>query len=473
MGLNHISLLSKVADVSASSGIIHDYIHPLLLTLTGLGSLAAVFFLTYGGILYITSSGKPDSLEHAKRVIRNSLIGLILIIAAGTMTNILTQAYTQPQHVSATTLPALTQVQPKSTGISLVTILIKAITGVLESIITTAGEPFIKALNFFTSGTPLMGDNSTVFNLWLVILAIADALFVGVVALLGFHIMSASTFGFEELEFKQLLPKIGVTFLLMNCSLFIVDTIIGLCNAMIHAISQSFPASDVWKVLTDIVNQSGGLGLAALLIMIIFLILTVVLLVYYVGRLVTLYIGAALSPIVFMMLIIPGFKDFAISAIKTYISTIFVLFVHVVILVLAASIFSGLVNGSPDHTADPIMALIVGLATVVALLKTQGTMMQFTYASIGPKTARKLGAQFVNSISYLSTKTKAVSSSVSNKVSNSRASTTFNNQSFGLKMPSLATASVSSNGSRKANVSTESVPVSEPKSRSIKKEEKE
>ena len=438
----YISHIVRVADVYfAFSNAINQYIKPTILTLTGLGSLAAVFFLTYGGILYITSSGRPSNLEHAKKVIKNSLIGLVLVIAAGTMINILTQSYSQPHHTIGTKLPSLTQIQPQPSGVSLVTILIKAITGVLESIITTAGEPFIKALSFFTSGTPLMGTNSTVFNLWLSILGISDALFVLVVSLLGFHVMSASTFGFEELNFKQLLPKIMGAFLLMNLSLFLIDSLISLCNAMIHAVNQTFPTSNVWTVLQEIINKSGALGLAALLILIIFLILTVILLVYYVGRLVTLYIGAALSPLVFMILLVPGFRDFALSAIKTYISTIFVLFVHVVLLVLASSIFSGLVSSSGSGYADPIMGLIVGLATVIALIKTQGVMMQFTYASIGPKSMRMLGSQFVNSVSYLSSKTKNVSQKLREN-SNNRPN--FSTPAVALKMPNnLAMASVS------------------------------
>ena len=403
----------KLADVSTAGNDFHSYIIPLVYTLCGLGSLAAVFFLINGGIAYITSSGKPANLEHAKQVIKNALIGLILILGAVTLTTILSHAYTQPHTVTGSTFPTLTAVQPKSTSVSLTTVLIKAITGVLASLITTAGEPFLKALSYFTSGTPLMGDNGTVFNLWLAILGIADVAFILVVILLGFHVMSASTLGFDELDIKQLLPRIGAVFLLMNCSLFVVDMIIGLCNAMIHAITLGFPTANVWTVLTDIANGSGALGLAALMVMIVFLILAVILLVYYVGRLVTLYIGAALSPLVFMMLLIPGFKDFALNAIKTYISTIFVLFVHVVILILAASIFAGLVSTNDTHTADPIMALVVGLATIIALLKTQGLMMQFSYASIGPKTARKLGSQFVNSVSLITSKTRAVTSSVS------------------------------------------------------------
>jgi hypothetical protein len=139
-----------------------------------------------------------------------------------------------------------------------------------------------------------------------------------------------------------------------------------------------------------------------LLIMIVFLILSVILVIYYVGRLVTLYAGAVLSPIVFLLWLVPGFRDFVHSAVKVYLSTIFVLFIHVVILQLAASIFASITAAGSARSVDPIMALLVGLATITALLKTQGLMMQLSYASIGPKTARMLGGQFINSVSSVS-----------------------------------------------------------------------
>ncbi|MGH7238595.1 MAG: hypothetical protein ACREHG_00865, partial [Candidatus Saccharimonadales bacterium] len=94
--------------------------------------------------------------------------------------------------------------------------------------------------------------------------------------------------------------------------------------------------------------------------------------------------------------------DFATSAIKTYLVTIFVLFVHVVILMLAASIFTSRASGSASGQPDPLMALVVGLATLTALLKTQGFMAQLSYMSIGPKTARRLGTQLVSSLSSMS-----------------------------------------------------------------------
>ncbi len=409
--------LSLVADASAAGSVMQSYIGPLVRTLSALASLACVFFLVSGGINYMTSAGKPENLDHAKRVIRNALLGLIIILAATVITEVLTHAYTSSAVTPSSSLPQLTQIQPQPASNGLVDILIKAVTGLLNNIIQTVATPFLAALSFFTKATPLMADNSTVFNLWLAMVGIADALFVLVIVLLGFHIMSASTFGFDEIEFKHLLPRIALVFMLLNTSIFIIDGIIGLSNALIRAINAAGAPGTVWEVLTKVVEGSGGQGVAGLLMMLVFLIFAVILLVYYVGRLVTLFIGAVLSPIVILIWLIPGFRDFSVTAIKAYIATIFVLFIHVIILLLAASLFAGMVVATPGETLNPLMAMIAGLATIIALLKTQGVMMQFSYASIGPRTARKLGSQFMTGISYLGSKGRAVTNATTSKVS--------------------------------------------------------
>lgn len=45
----------------------------------------AVFFLIWGGIQYITSQGDSGRIEQAKKIITNSIIGLVLAILAGTI----------------------------------------------------------------------------------------------------------------------------------------------------------------------------------------------------------------------------------------------------------------------------------------------------------------------------------------------------------------------------------------------------
>ncbi len=396
------------ADASGAVTAMREYVWPTMKVLASLAAIASVFFIVNAGYLYMTSSGKPEKLEHAKHVLKNALLGLVIVIAAITLTSILTNAYGTPQAAGNATLPSLEAIPATNTDSGLVDILIKAVTGFLNTIIQTIASPFLGALDYFTKSTPLMAQNPSVFNFWLAMVGIADVLLIIVIALIGFHVMSASTFGFEEIEFKHLLPRIGLIFLLMNTSIFFIDGIIALSNALIAAVGKVSGATSVWGTLTEVVKQSGGQGLGALLMMITFLIFSVILLVYYVGRLVTLFIGAVLSPIVAMVWLIPGFRDFAETAFKTYFITVFVLFVHVVILQLSASLFTGMAKSSGNDFPDTLMAMVLGLATILVLLKTQGVMMQFSYVSMGARNMRKLGGQFMNGVSYLTGQTRNV-----------------------------------------------------------------
>ncbi len=408
--------LKILADATAATAAMKSYVLPLMATLCSLASLCTVLFLVYGGFLYITSSGKPHRIATAKKIIRNALIGLIIVLSASALTAILSHAYSSGTQPTSSNLPGILPLESSPSSSSLVDVLIKAVVGLILNITQTAATPFLKSLSYFTSATPLMADNMQVFNLWLVVVAIADVLFVVVVTLLGFHIMSSTALGLDEIDIKHMLPRLAFVFLLINVSIFGVDIIIGLSNALIHAFQTGFPSTSIWLTLTNVANQSAALSLSSLIILLVFLILTVILLVYYVGRLVTLYVGVVLSPIVLLLWLMPTFKDFAESAIKTYILTIFVIFVHVVILQLAASIFDSMLLANPNTTLDPIMAMLVGIATLIALLKTQGVLSQLSLASVGPKAIRKLGTQFTNGVSHLTTGAKSATDYASSRV---------------------------------------------------------
>jgi len=408
--------LSLLADTTGAISVMRDYIRPTVQMLAGLASIACVLFLVHGGYLYITSRGNPESLEGAKRVVKNALLGLVLVIAAFTLTSLLSSAYGNPADVKNAALPNLQSIQPADPNNGLTEVLIKAITGFLNNIIQSVGAPFLSALSFFTKETPLMTSNSGVFNLWLAVVGITDVLFILIVALIGFHVMSAASLGFEEIEFKHLLPRLALVFVLLNTSIFVIDAVIQLSNVLITAINKVSGASSVWDTLSAVVKESGGQGAAALLIMLAFLIFSIILLTYYVGRMVVLFLGAVLSPLVIVLWLVPGFKDFSVSAIKTYITTIFVLFVHVVTLILAATLFVGMsATDGNNQVPNVLMSMVIGLATVLTLLKTQGAMQQFSYASMGARNARKLGGQFMNGISYMAGKGRGIASSAANK----------------------------------------------------------
>lgn len=383
----------------ATTSVMQTYVTPVMSWICGIASLAAVFFLVMGGIHYMTSSGNPEKLEEAKKIVKNALIGLALVIASAALVGILSHAYTSTDNRAIERLPDLQAIQPKDTGASFADAIINAVTGLLRNLIEAVAEPFLNALGYFINFTPLMGNNPSVFNLWLAVVGVTDVLFVLVVALLGFHVMSYASLGFDEIELKSLIPRLAFVFLLINTSIFAIDGVIALSNAMVKAMQSSFATTDIWAVLIKITQQSSTLGVAGLLVMVAFLILVIMLLIYYVGRLISLYIGAILSPIVLLLWLIPAFKDFAQTALKTYLTLIFVLFVHTIILLLAASLFTGMLDGSTNGQPNALMALIVGIATVTALLKTQGFMQELSYAASTPRAAREMATQFTRGVS--------------------------------------------------------------------------
>lgn len=415
--------LTFFADTSAAVTSMREYVMPVVQILSGIAGLACVFFIVQAGYLYITSSGKPDQMEHAKDVLKKALIGLAIVLAAVTLTTILTNSYGTPQNPSDATLPSLEAIKEKDQGNAFLDMIIKAVTGLLAQIINAVAKPFLDALDFFTTSTPLMSNNQTVFNFWRAMSYIGDVLLIIVLVLIGLHVMSASSLGLDEVEPKHLLPRVAVIFLLMNSSIYLIDGIIKLSNALIKATGLISGSSSVWDTLMKVVEETSGLGVAALLIMVGFVICSIVLLVYYVMRLVMLYIGAVLSPLVALVWLIPGFRDFAETAFKTYLTTIFVLFVHVVILQLSASLFSGMATASGDNQVpDTLMAMVTGIATILLLLKTQSVMMQFSYVSMGTRNFRKLGGQFINGVSYMTSKTRAAAGAISSKTDSAKRS---------------------------------------------------
>lgn len=413
--------LTFFGDTAAAITSIREYVMPVVQILSGLAGLVCTLFIVQAGYLYISSSGKPDRMEHAKEILKKALLGLVIVLAAITLTTILTNAYGSPTSTGTATLPNLEAIPEEEQSNGLLDMVVKTITGVLAQIINAVATPFLSALDFFTTSTPAMASNQTVFNFWLAMVGIGNVLFILVLVLIGFHVMSASALGFDEVEPRHLLPRVGLIFILMNSSIFLIDGIIALSNALIKAVGLVSGSASVWGTLMKVVEETSGLGIAALLIMVGFVVCAVVLLIYYVMRLVTLYIGAVLAPLVSLVWLIPGFRDFTETAFKTYLTTIFVLFVHVIILQLSASLFSGMATVSGETAVpDTLIAMMTGIATILTLLKTQSVMMQFSYVSMGTRSMKKLGGQFIQGVSYMTSKTKTAASTISSKTDSAK-----------------------------------------------------
>jgi len=362
-----------------------------------IASLAATFFIVKGGFTYITSSGKPDELEHAKHTIRNAVIGLVLVLGASVISSVLNNTFSTPTSGFTTDQIKMSPIVPTTPSNGLTQVLLDAIGGFLQNIIQSATKPLIDGIIGFLTTTPTLSNNSVVFNFWLIILGITDSLFAIIIALLGFHFMSASTFGFEEMELKQLLPRIGLAFLGANSSIFLADFIITSCNVLIQALLHATGGiGNAWilNAFNPASIATNSTNLITLIFMLLFVILAVVLLLFYISRLIVIALGAVLSPLIFLLWITPKFSDFAEISIKTYITMVFSVFVQLVIIQLASAFL--LIPG--QQGTNSLISILIGVGLFLTLLKTPGIMMQFVFYNSGRGLMKKMGGQIMNVI---------------------------------------------------------------------------
>lgn len=383
---------------AASNEDVSRFTHDTLTSLIALGGTAVVFFLIRGAYLYITSTGKPAALDEAKRTIRNALIGLVMVIGAAVFSSLLNNAMTQPATGGTATAIQLAPIQPTEQAGTLTQILLDAISGFLQNIVQSVTKPVIDGITWFLTSTPSLSTNSVVFNFWLVIVGITDSLFAVGIALLGFHVMSATTFGFEELSLKELLPRIALAFVAANTSIFWIDWIISLCQTLVNAVLHATGGiSGAWilNAFDPAALLSGTTVIITLIFAIIFILLAVVLLIFYISRLMILAFGAAISPLVCLLSLSPKFADFVGNATKIYFVTIFTVFLHVVIIQLASAFLT--VPGQIG--ANPIISLLVGIALFSVLLKSTSMTVQLAMSSQAGNAMKKMSTQVINVIS--------------------------------------------------------------------------
>lgn len=378
----------------AVDSAITSYTSSTLSMITAIAGAAAAFFLIKGGYLYISSSGKPDALESAKRTIKNALIGLVLVLASGILVSILTNSLgsgSNSTNTSAVPIQPIDSVQPLG---GLTVILTDAISGVIQLIITSAAKPIMDGVIGYLTTTPTLLNNQVIMNFWLIILGITDSLFVLVVALMGLRFMSAESLGFGETQFKHLLPRIGLAFLGANISLFLADYAVQTCNALVTAVLNSTGGLS-HSLLSDAINPVASITnttpFITIIFFLLFLIVSIVLLFMYISRLIFISLGAVLSPLIFLLWTLPKFSDFAEIAIKSYLVTVFMIFVHVVVIQLASAFLT-----LPTQGNNSLVSIAVAIGLLFSLLKIPQVLMQMVFYTSGVRSLSKMGGHLIN-----------------------------------------------------------------------------
>jgi hypothetical protein len=403
-----ILLLAPSAAFAATSAPseVTAFTSDALSIITMISAAAAVFFLIRGGYLYITSTGKPDVLEEAKKTIRNAIIGLVVVLAASAIVSLFTGALTGDVGSTNTATLPITQIESVAPSNGLTQVLIDAVNGFVQNVVESATKPIVDGIMTFLSTTPTLLNNASIVRFWLIILSITDTLFVLIVALLGLQFMSASTFGFEEIEFKHLLPRIGLAFLGANVSLFLADYVIQASNALVSGvISATGGLNHAWIThaitITNLTN--GTAPFIILIFLLIFLIVAIVLLLMYISRLIVICLGAVLSPLVFLLWTLPKTADFAEMAIKGYFVSVFTVFIHVVTIQLAATFLT-----LPEQTNNSLISIAVAIGLLLTLLKIPSFLMQLVFFSKSAGMMKHVGGQMMNIMSASKNKETAL-----------------------------------------------------------------
>lgn len=375
-----------------------NFTNTTLNTIIAFASLATTFFLVKGGYLYMTSSGKPDALEEAKKIIKNAILGLALILGAAVYSNLLNNAFTTPANTFSAQQITLSAIEPVKPEGGLTQVILDAVNGFFQNIIQSATKPLVDGILGFLASTPSVTTNSVIFNFWLIMLGIVDSLFAIAVALFGFQLMSARSLGFEEVELNQILPRIGLAFLGANMSIFLADWVIGLSNTLVTAVLNATGGlSKAW--LLNVVDLSKILSgneeqafLITLVFMVLFIILCVILLLFYISRLIVIALGVAISPFIFLLWAIPKTADFAEISIKAFFVTVFTVFVHIVIIQLASAFLA-----LPGQVGtNSLLSILIAIGLLFTLLKTPSFMMQLIFYNTGKTAMRKVGSQIMN-----------------------------------------------------------------------------
>lgn len=388
---------------------VSNFTNEALSIITIISAVAAVFFLIRGGYIYITSTGKPEALEEAKKTIRNALIGLVIILAANLIVSVFTQSLNGGSNDTPLSSLNISQVEAVKPSNGLTQVLIDAINGFLQNVVESATKPVVDGILGFLTTTPQLLNNSVITKFWLIILGITDTLFVLFVAILGLQFMSAATFGFEEIEFKHLLPRIGLAFLGANTSLFLADYVVKASNAMVTGLlSATGGLNHAWITNAITINNvtNGSAPLITLIFLLIFLVVSIVLLFMYVTRLIVISLGAVLSPFAFLLWLMPKTSDFAEMSVKGYFVSVFTVFIHVVTIQLAGSFLA-----LPEQNGNSIIAIAIAIGLLFTLLKIPSFLMQMIFFSSRINSMKKVGNQITNVMSTdtaSNTRTKTV-----------------------------------------------------------------
>ncbi|MSU76401.1 hypothetical protein EXS54_02955 [Patescibacteria group bacterium] len=259
----------------------------------------------------------------------------------------------------------------------------------IKNVIGSVAEFFSSLINTASGWLSDLVDVGTIANVpgltkaWLTIRDFVNIIFIVILSVIAMAtILRVDT---EKYSVRSLLPRLVFAVIAVNFSLLLVQIMTNLA----FILSQPFLAVSR-ELITNppvdgsIINPDAGIGPAAVAVVVLFFVFISMLILafFFLIRILVIWLLAALSPFVFLFMILPVTRSLSSNWWKNAVKWIFMAPVSFVILFIAAEVISGgSANDAVSDPQDPGFILKVGffagalIAAVIIPLKLGGEVM--------------------------------------------------------------------------------------------------
>lgn len=250
----------------------------------------------------------------------------------------------------------------------------------LAEIVTSVNSSIVKALISVMDIGPL-SDIPGINQAWKVVRDLINILFI--IALLALSILTILRIDPQRYSIRSILPLLVFAIITVNFSLFfatiIADTAAVLAHPLITSAQELVSKGSTFQsTLTDGSAASFGESVVMLLAAIIMLIALVILLFFFIVRIIVIWLLAAVSPVVFLFMVLPLTRGESTKLLTTWIKWVYMAPISFLILFIAAQAAFPSVS-VPDRGGSAILSAIfyagVVLAAVLLPLALGGTIM--------------------------------------------------------------------------------------------------
>lgn len=254
------------------------------------------------------------------------------------------------------------------------TALLSGLLNALQQVLAWASGLHTSSFNFVTL-TPPAGTyaSSAVMTLWRWVVGVADGALVLLTLVGGYNVMLRSTLGTRYASAMELLPRLALAALAANLSLVFASFFIDVNNALCDGVGQiGLPGY-------------GSLGataqtLAGLLLALIYGIVGFLLVLQMLLRLALLDILIVTAPLGLLCWALPQTQEWARLWTSTFVATVLVQFLQVLVLKLGASL---ILQPTPGQLDTAVLTLLAGIADLYLTLKLPGWLRNWALRSVG------------------------------------------------------------------------------------------